>query len=195
MLSPRYPAAVVAGNVEVSQAVTNCLFGALGALAAAQGTMNNLTFGNDTYQYYETICSGAPAGPGFDGAAAIHTHMTNSRLTDPEVLESRFPVVLEDFHIRRGSGGRGRWNAGDGTSRTIRFRERMTCALLSGHRRVPPFGLQGGEPGQVGHNLVRRTSGGIEELGGCDQTALEAGEAITVVTPTGGGFGPPELRS
>jgi 5-oxoprolinase (ATP-hydrolysing) len=195
MLSPRYPAAVVAGNVEVSQAVTNCLFGALGALAAAQGTMNNLTFGNDQYQYYETICSGAPAGPGFDGAAAIHTHMTNSRLTDPEVLESRFPVVLEDFHIRRGSGGRGHWNAGDGTSRTIRFLERMTCAILSGHRRVPPFGLEGGEPGQVGHNLVRRNSGEVEELGGCDQTILEAREAIIVITPTGGGFGRPEQRS
>src|SRR4029079_652831 len=137
MLTPEYPAAVVAGNVEVSQAVTNCLFGALGALAAAQGTMNNLTFRNDTYQYYETICSGAPAGPGFDGAAAIHTHMTNSRLTDPEVLESRFPVVLEDFHIRRGSGGTGRWRAGDGTLRRIRFLKPMSAAILSGHRAVP----------------------------------------------------------
>ncbi|HVL70892.1 MAG TPA: hydantoinase B/oxoprolinase family protein, partial [Beijerinckiaceae bacterium] len=125
MLSPRYPAAVVAGNVEVSQAVTNCLFGALGALAASQGTMNNLTFGNDVYQYYETICSGSPAGPGFDGADGVHVHMTNSRLTDPEILETRFPVVLEDFHVRTGSGGKGRWKAGDGTSRTIRFRERM----------------------------------------------------------------------
>ena len=123
MLSPRYPAAVVAGNVEVSQAVTDTLFAALGALGSAQGTMNNLTFGDATHQYYETICSGAPAGPGFDGAAAVHTHMTNSRLTDPEILESRFPVVLEDFHIRRGSGGKGKWNAGDGTLRRIRFLE------------------------------------------------------------------------
>ena len=136
MLSPAYPAAVVAGNVETSQAVTNCLFAALGALGTAQGTMNNLTFGNERHQYYETICSGAPAGPGFDGADAVHTHMTNSRLTDPEILELRFPVVLEDFHIRKGSGGRGRWHAGDGTSRTIRFRERMDCAILSGHRRI-----------------------------------------------------------
>jgi 5-oxoprolinase (ATP-hydrolysing) len=189
MLSPRRPAAVVAGNVEVSQAVTNCLFGALGALAAAQGTMNNLTFGNDRYQYYETICSGAPAGEGFDGAPAVHTHMTNSRLTDPEILELRFPVVLEDFHIRKGSGGRGRWHAGDGTSRTIRFREKMNCAILSGHRKVAPFGLGGGNAGEKGRNLVRRLGGSIEDLAGCDETALEAGEAITIVTPTGGGFG------
>jgi 5-oxoprolinase (ATP-hydrolysing) len=192
MLSPQWPAAVVAGNVEVSQAVTNCLFGALGALSAAQGTMNNLTFGNERYQYYETICSGAPAGEGFDGAPGVHTHMTNSRLTDPEILESRFPVVLEDFHIRQGSGGRGRWRAGDGTSRTIRFRERMECALLSGHRRVRPFGLNGGEPGECGRNLVRRNDGRIEELGGCDLTVLEPGEAITVMTPTGGGYGKAE---
>ena len=189
MLSPRYPAAVVAGNVEVSQAVTNCLFGALGALAAAQGTMNNLTFGNDRYQYYETICSGAPAGEGFDGADGVHTHMTNSRLTDPEILETRFPVVLEDFHIREGSGGRGRWHAGDGTSRTIRFLEAMDCAILSGHRKVPPFGLFGGEPGEIGHNIVRRASGATEELAGADQTAMAAGDTITIVTPTGGGFG------
>ncbi|WP_088348325.1 MULTISPECIES: hydantoinase B/oxoprolinase family protein [Rhodomicrobium] len=190
MLTPQWPAAVVAGNVEVSQAVTNCLFGALGALAAAQGTMNNLNFGNDRYQYYETICSGAPAGDGFSGADAIHTHMTNSRLTDPEILEWRFPVVLEDFHIRADSGGEGRWHAGNGTSRTIRFRERMECALLSGHRRVRPFGLAGGEPGQLGRNIVRRLDGRMEELKGADQTVLEAGEAITVITPTGGGFGP-----
>ncbi len=189
MLSPRYPAAVVAGNVEVSQAVTNCLFGALGALAAAQGTMNNLTFGNDSHQYYETICSGAPAGPTFDGASGVHTHMTNSRLTDPEILETRFPVVLEDFHIRAGSGGKGRYRAGDGTSRTIRFLERMDCAILSGHRKVRPFGMDGGEPGETGRNLVRRTDGRTEELKGCDQTVLEPGEAITIVTPTGGGFG------
>jgi len=189
MLKPRYPAAVVAGNVEVSQAVTNCLFGALGALGSSQGTMNNLTFGNDAYQYYETICSGSPAGPGFDGTSAVHVHMTNSRLTDPEILETRFPVVLEDFHIRRGSGGRGRWNAGDGTSRTIRFRERMDCAILSSHRRVPPFGVDGGEPGEVGQTLIRRNDGAVVALGGCDQVLLEAGEAVTVITPTGGGFG------
>ena len=189
MLSPKWPAAVVAGNVETSQAVTNCLFGAMGALSAAQGTMNNLNFGNARYQYYETICSGSPAGNGFSGVPAIHTHMTNSRLTDPEILESRFPVVLEDFHIREGSGGKGRWSAGDGTSRTIRFRERMECAVLSGHRKVRPFGLEGGEPGEVGHNSVRRLNGDVEAISGCDQTVLEAGEAITIVTPTGGGYG------
>jgi 5-oxoprolinase (ATP-hydrolysing) len=189
MLAPRYPAAVVAGNVEVSQAVTNCLFGALKALASAQGTMNNLTFGNNRYQYYETICSGAPAGPDFDGASGVHTHMTNSRLTDPEILETRFPVVLEEFTIRRGSGGRGRHNAGDGTRRTIRFLETMECAILAGHRRVRPFGVDGGEPGQLGENLVRRASG-VEKLKGCASVVLSAGEAITIVTPTGGGFGP-----
>ncbi|RVI19412.1 5-oxoprolinase, partial [Sinorhizobium meliloti] len=189
MLSPRYPAAVVAGNVEVSQAVTNCLFGAVEAQAAAQGTMNNLTFGNADYQYYETICSGAPAGPGYDGADAVHTHMTNSRLTDPEILETRFPVVLEDFHIRKGSGGRGKWSAGDGTQRTIRARERLDFAILSGHRRVRPFGLKGGGPGEPGRNFVRRNDGRIEELPGSAHTVLEAGEAFTVVTPTGGGYG------
>jgi len=189
MLSPRYPAAVVAGNVEVSQAVTNCLFGALGALSAAQGTMNNLTFGNERYQYYETICSGAPAGPDFSGASGIHTHMTNSRLTDPEVLEARFPVVLEEFTIRRGSGGKGATHAGDGTRRTIRFRETMDCDLLTGHRRIRPFGLAGGEPGELGVNYVRRRNGSIEDLGGCASTTLSEGEAVTVVTPTGGGYG------
>ncbi|WP_288194720.1 hydantoinase B/oxoprolinase family protein [uncultured Phyllobacterium sp.] len=192
MLSPEYPAAVVAGNVEVSQAVTNCLFGAVGAQAAAQGTMNNLTFGNDQYQYYETICSGAPAGPGYNGADAIHTHMTNSRLTDPEILETRFPVVLEDFHIRAGSGGKGKWSAGNGTQRTIRAQEKLDFAILSGHRRVAPFGLQGGEPGQTGSNAVRRRNGAVEALQGCAHTVLEAGEAFIIVTPTGGGYGKPE---
>ncbi|MEJ1121082.1 hydantoinase B/oxoprolinase family protein [Phyllobacterium sp. CCNWLW109] len=189
MLSPEYPAAVVAGNVEVSQAVTNCLFGAVGAQAAAQGTMNNLTFGNDQYQYYETICSGAPAGPGYNGADAIHTHMTNSRLTDPEILETRFPVVLEDFHIRPDSGGKGKWSAGNGTKRTIRAQRKLDFAILSGHRRIAPFGLNGGEPGQLGANAVRRNNGQIEMLGGCAHTVLEAGEAFIVTTPTGGGFG------
>jgi 5-oxoprolinase (ATP-hydrolysing) len=189
LLSPRYPAAVVAGNVEVSQIVTNCLFGALEALAASQGTMNNLTFGNATYQYYETICSGSPAGPGFDGTGGVHTHMTNTSLTDPEILEFRYPVVLEDFHLRPKSGGRGRWRAGDGTARTIRFLETMECAILSSHRRVPPFGVKGGEPGEVGRNSVRRLDGRIEMLGGCDQTTVQAGEAVTIITPTGGGYG------
>lgn len=189
MLSPHYPAAVVAGNVEVSQAVTNCLFGATKAMAAAQGTMNNLTFGNNEYQYYETICSGAPAGPGFNGADAVHTHMTNSRLTDPEILETRFPVMLEDFHIRENSGGRGKWTAGNGTHRTIRALEELEFAILSGHRRVRPFGLEGGEDGQLGRNEVRRQDGAVEVLKGCDQVVLKAGEAFTIITPTGGGYG------
>jgi 5-oxoprolinase (ATP-hydrolysing) len=189
MLAPEYPAAVVAGNVEVSQAVTNCLFGALGAMACAQGTMNNLNFGNKTYQYYETICSGSPAGPGFDGTDAVHTHMTNTRLTDPEILEYRYPVVLEDFHIRVGSGGKGKWHAGGGIRRTIRFLEPMNCTLLTGHRVVPPFGLEGGEAGQVGENAVRRKDGSIEKLKGCDSTEIDAGEAIIIQTPTAGGYG------
>jgi 5-oxoprolinase (ATP-hydrolysing) len=194
LLSPEFPAAVVAGNVETSQAVTNCLFGALKALSAAQGTMNNLTFGNDQYQYYETICSGSPAGPGFDGTDAVHTHMTNTRLTDPEVLEFRFPVLLEDFHIREGSGGGGKWKAGGGIHRRIRFLEKMDCAILSGHRRVRPFGLEGGEAGQVGKNFVRRKDGTMEKLEGCDQTVLDAGEAVIIETPTAGGYGDPNRR-
>jgi 5-oxoprolinase (ATP-hydrolysing) len=188
MLTPEYPAAVVAGNVETSQAVTNCLFGALGALAAAQGTMNNLNFGNARYQYYETICSGSPAGPGFNGTDAVHTHMTNTRLTDPEILEFRYPVLLEDFHIRKGSGGKGKWHAGDGIRRTIRFLEKMECTILSGHRRVRPFGLAGGEAGQVGENSVRRKDGRIEKLQGCDATMIDADEAIIIQSPTAGGY-------
>ena len=194
MLSPTWPAAVAAGNVEVSQAVVNCLFAALGWLSTGQGTMNNLSFGNERHQYYETICSGAPAGDGFDGAPAVHTHMTNSRLTDPEVLESRFPVVLDSFEIRRGSGGKGRWCAGDGTRRTIRFLEPMQCAILSSHRRVAPFGLHGGEPGQVGQNFVRRANGRIDALAGCDVTSVGPGDSVTIITPTGGGFGPVATR-
>ncbi len=189
MLSPVYPAAVVAGNTETSQMVTNCLFAALGALGSCQGTMNNLTFGNAQYQYYETICSGAPAGPGFNGADAVHVHMTNTRLTDPEILELRYPVLLEDFHIRKGSGGKGKWHAGDGISRTIRFLERMDCAIISGYREVQLYGMNGGEPGECGANSVRRADGRVEKLKGCDHTVLEPGEAITIVTPTGGGFG------
>ena len=189
MLRPTYPAAVVAGNVETSQHVTNALFAALGAMANAQGTMNNLTFGNDAYQYYETICSGSPAGPGFAGTDGVHTHMTNSRLTDPEMLEFRFPVLLEDFHIRKGSGGKGKWAAGDGTKRTIRFLERMDCAILASHRTIAPKGMEGGENGLKGKTEVRRLDGSVVELGGCDQTILEAGEAVTVTTPTAGGYG------
>jgi len=193
MLSPQYPAAVVAGNVETSQIVTNCLFAAMKAMGPSQGTMNNLTFGNAKYQYYETICSGSPAGPGFDGTSGVHVHMTNTRLTDPEILELRYPVLLEEFSIRRGSGGRGRWSAGDGTYRCIRFLEEMDCAILSGYRRVRPYGLLGGEPGECGENLVRRLDGRLERLEGCDQTVLKAGEAIIIKTPTGGGYGAPEV--
>jgi 5-oxoprolinase (ATP-hydrolysing) len=189
MLSPRYPAAVAGGNVETSQTIVNCLYGALGVLGSAQGTMNNLTFGDARRQYYETICSGAPAGPGFDGAAAVQTHMTNSRLTDPEVLELRYKVLLERFEIRRGSGGKGTWRAGDGTLRVIRFLERMECAILSGFRRARPFGAKGGEPGAAGANFVRRKDGKLEPLAACAQTVLEAGDAIIIQTPTGGGFG------
>jgi 5-oxoprolinase (ATP-hydrolysing) len=191
MLRPEYPAAVVAGNVETSQAVTDTLFGALGAMAAAQGTMNNVNFGNAKYQYYETICSGSPAGPGFPGTDAVHTHMTNTRLTDPEILEFRYPVVLEDFHIRKGSGGRGKWNAGDGIRRTIRFLEKMECTILSGHRRIPPFGMAGGENGQVGENWVRRNNGTMEKLKGADATVIDAGEAVIIQSPTAGGYGKP----
>jgi len=194
MLKPAYPRAVVAGNVETSQHVTNALFGALGALANSQGTMNNLTFGNDVYQYYETICSGSPAGyhndkRGFDGTSGVHVHMTNSRLTDPEVLEMRFPVELEDFHIRGNSGGKGQFNAGNGTRRTLRFREKMDMAILSSHRNRPPEGINGGSMGQVGKTQIRRLDGTIEELKACDQTILEAGEAVILTTPTSGGAG------
>ena len=194
MLRPAYPAAVVAGNVETSQHVTNALFGAMGAMANAQGTMNNLTFGNARHQYYETICSGSPAGRmndgrAFAGTAGVHTHMTNSRLTDPEVLELRFPVLLEDFHIREGSGGGGRFRGGDGTSRTIRFLETMDCAILSSHRDRPPKGLDGGGDGQPGSTTVRRRDGRVETLKACDQTVIHAGEAVIVTTPTPGGYG------
>ncbi len=194
MLKPQYPAAVVAGNVETSQHVTNTLFGALGAIAASQGSMNNLTFGNAVYQYYETLCSGSPAGQyndgtGFAGTDAVHVHMTNSRLTDPEILETRYPVLLEDFHIREASGGKGQFPAGNGTKRTIRFLEKMDCAILSSHRTIKPHGLGGGEEGQMGKTTVRRLDGRIEELQGCDQTIIDAGEAVTVITPTAGGYG------
>jgi 5-oxoprolinase (ATP-hydrolysing) len=195
MLSPRWPAAVAAGNIEISQAVANCLLGALRILAPAQGTMNNLSFGNHLYQHSETICSGTSAGPGFDGTDATHSHMTNSRLTDPETLETRFPVVVEDFHICKGSGGKGRWCAGNGTSRTIRFRQRMECAILSGHRLVPPPGVGGGEAGRTGRNLWRRANGEVVELEGCDQVVVDAGEAVTIITPTGGGFGAAEKQT
>ncbi|HVO16590.1 MAG TPA: hydantoinase B/oxoprolinase family protein, partial [Alphaproteobacteria bacterium] len=189
MLNPRYPAAVVAGNVETSQYITDALYGALGVMAGAQGTMNNFTFGNDRYQYYETICGGSGAGPDFDGTDAVHTHMTNTRLTDPEVLEWRFPVLLEAFGIRRGSGGRGRHRGGDGAVRRIRFLEPMTAAILSGHRRIPPFGVAGGAPGALGRNWVERTDGGREVLSGTARAEMRPGDVFVIETPGGGGFG------
>jgi len=189
MLNPRYPAAVVAGNVETSQYVTDALYGALGVMAAAQGTMNNFTFGNEEYQYYETIAGGSGAGEGFDGTDCVQTHMTNTRLTDPEVLEWRFPVLLESFHIRHGCGGRGRYRGGDGAVRRVRFLETMNAAILSSHRRIPPYGLAGGEPGQVGRNSVERANGKVESLGGCAETMMRPGDVLVIETPGGGGYG------
>jgi 5-oxoprolinase (ATP-hydrolysing) len=191
MLSPRYPAAVVAGNVETSQTVTDTLYGALGVLAASQGTMNNFTFGNDTYQYYETISGGAGAGPDFDGASVVQTHMTNSRLTDPEVLEWRFPVRLDEFSIRRGSGGRGRHRGGDGAVRRVRFLEPMTAVMLANHREVAPFGVAGGLPGEVGRNWVERADGTRESFGATCEVAMRSGDVFVIETPSGGGYGAP----
>ncbi|HWY15039.1 MAG TPA: hydantoinase B/oxoprolinase family protein [Rhizomicrobium sp.] len=189
LLNPRYPAAVAGGNVETSQAVVDALFGALGVMAAAQGTMNNLTFGNANHQYYETICGGAGAGADFDGASAVHTHMTNSRLTDPEILETRYPVLLEEFSIRHGSGGKGRHHGGDGVLRRIRFHEDMTAAILSTRRETEPFGLKGGEPGLPGANMVIRAGGETIALRGRDEIAVTPGDQILIATPGGGGFG------
>jgi 5-oxoprolinase (ATP-hydrolysing) len=191
MLKPRYPAAVVAGNVETSQCLTEVLYGALAVMASAQGTMNNFTFGNKRYQYYETVGGGSGAGPGFDGADVVQTHMTNSRLTDPEVLEWRFPVRLESFAVREGSGGRGRWRGGNGAVRRMRFLEPMTAAILSGHRRVRPHGMAGGEAGEPGKNYVQRADGSREELGPFDQTEMAAGDIFVIESPGGGGYGAP----
>jgi 5-oxoprolinase (ATP-hydrolysing) len=197
LLHPRPPAAVVAGNVETSQAVTNALFGALGVLAAAQGTMNNLSFGDGHHQYYETICGGTgagvlPDGRGFAGASAVQSHMTNSRLTDPEILEDRFPVRLERFAIRSGSGGAGRWPGGEGVVRRLRFLAPMTAAILSGSRRVAPFGLAGGESGQPGENRLVRADGSTQPLPGCAALDVEPGDRLRIATPGGGGYGTPE---
>ncbi|MFH9116387.1 hydantoinase B/oxoprolinase family protein [Streptomyces globisporus] len=190
MLDPSYPAATVAGNVETSQAVTGALYGAIGGQAEGSGTMNNLTFGNDHVQYYETIASGSGAGDGFDGADAVQTHMTNSRLTDPEILEWRLPVRLESFAVREDSGGAGRWHGGHGVERRIRFLEPVTIALLSGHRRVPPYGADGGEPGALGEQYIERAGGEAVPLEGCDTAELKAGDVLVVRTPGGGGYGP-----
>ncbi len=191
LLNPHYPAAVVAGNVETSQAIANALYGALGVLAASQGTMNNFTFGNDQYQYYETICGGSGAGANFDGTDAVQTHMTNSRLTDPEVLEWRFPVLVQEFAIRSDSGGSGKHRGGNGVIRRIQFREAMTAAILSSHRVVPPFGLAGGNPGATGRNFVERQGGRIEILASKAAVSVQPGDIFVIETPGGGGFGAP----
>jgi 5-oxoprolinase (ATP-hydrolysing) len=189
MLNPQYPAAVVAGNVETSQAIANALYGALGIMAASQGTMNNFTFGNDRYQYYETICGGSGAGATFNGTDAVQTQMTNSRLTDPEVLEWRYPVLVERFAIRHGSGGIGKYNGGNGVIRRIKFREPMTAAILSGHREIPPFGLHGGGAGSIGCNSIDRCNGEIDRLSGRAEVQMEVGDVFEIETPGGGGFG------
>ncbi|MFF3449434.1 hydantoinase B/oxoprolinase family protein [Streptomyces sp. NPDC002667] len=191
MLAPEPPAAVVAGNVETSQAITGALYAALGVQAEGSGTMNNVTFGNERHQYYETVASGSGAGDGFPGAPAVQTHMTNSRLTDPEILEWRLPVRLDEFAIRHGSGGPGHWRGGDGAVRRIRFLEPMTVSTLSQHRRVPPYGMAGGEPGALGANRVERADGTVTELGGSDTADVGPGDVLVIETPGGGGYGPP----
>ncbi|NLU76040.1 5-oxoprolinase [Streptomyces sp. HNM0575] len=191
MLAPVRPAAVVAGNVETSQAITGALYGAMGVQAEGSGTMNNVTFGNRRHQYYETVASGSGAGDGFDGASVVQTHMTNSRLTDPEVLESQLPVLVEDFAVRHGSGGAGRRRGGDGAVRRIRFREAMTVSTLSGHRRVPPYGMAGGAPGALGSNRIERADGSTVVMGACDSAEAGPGDVLVVETPGGGGYGTP----
>ena len=190
MLSPEYPAAVAAGNVETSQAVTGALYAALGVMAEGSGTMNNVTFGNERYQYYETVASGSGAGDGFDGTDVVQTKMTNSRLTDPEVLEWRFPVRLESYRIRPGSGGPGRWHGGNGGTRRLRFGEAMTVTTLTGHRRVPAFGMAGGQPGALGRHWIEHPDGSVTAMGGCDSVRVEPGDVFVIETPGGGGYGP-----
>jgi 5-oxoprolinase (ATP-hydrolysing) len=189
LLNPHYPAAVVAGNVETSQAITDALYGALGVLAASQGTMNNFTFGNTKYQYYETICGGSGAGGDFNGTDAVHTHMTNSRLTDPEVLEWRFPVILESFTIRENSGGKGKYHGGNGVIRRLRFLENMTAGILANHRVIPPFGLCGGKAGMIGKNYVERNNGTVKKLGSKAVVEMNPGDIFVIETPGGGGYG------
>lgn len=189
LLNPRRGAAVVAGNVETSMVVVDALYGAMGKLGASQGTMNNFTFGNDRYQYYETICGGSGAGPGFDGASVVQTHMTNSRLTDPEIMESRYPILIERFGVREGSGGAGQWHGGNGAVRIVRFREAMTAAILSNRRTTAPFGVGGGEAAKPGRNAVRRANGRVEELGSTARTEMAPGDAFIIETPGGGGYG------
>jgi 5-oxoprolinase (ATP-hydrolysing) len=190
-LAPPPGSAVVAGNTEVSQALCNAVFGALGVAAASQGTMNNFLFGNASHQYYETICGGAGAGPGFAGASAVHTHMTNTRITDPEILEQRYPVRLDRFAIRRGSGGAGQWPGGDGAIRAVTMLEPMTVTLVASSRAVAPFGLAGGAPGVPGAQRIERADGRIEPIGGTARAELDAGDRLVIETPGGGGYGEP----
>jgi 5-oxoprolinase (ATP-hydrolysing) len=191
MLSPRYPAAVAAGNVETSQVVTGALYAALAVMAEGSGTMNNVTFGNERYQYYETVASGSGAGPGFAGTDVVQTKMTNSRLTDPEVLEWRYPVLLESYRIRPGSGGAGRWPGGNGGVRRLRFNQPMTVTTLTGHRRVPAFGLAGGQPGALGRHWIEHPDGTVTPMRGCDSVQVAPGDVFVIETPGGGGYGPP----
>ncbi|MBD2625117.1 hydantoinase B/oxoprolinase family protein [Trichormus variabilis] len=189
MLNPIYPAAVVAGNVETSQTIVDAIYGALGVMAASQGTMNNFTFGNERYQYYETICGGSGAGINFHGTDGVHTHMTNSRLTDPEVLETRYPVQIESFCLRADSGGKGEYSGGNGVIRRIKFLEPMTANILSNHRLIPPFGLNGGEGGKVGRNWIKRQNGTEEYLDSTATVEMQPGDVFVIETPGGGGFG------
>jgi 5-oxoprolinase (ATP-hydrolysing) len=189
MINPVYPAAVIAGNTEVSQSIADCLYGALGVIAGSQGTMNNFVWGNDRFQNYETICGGTGAGPGFNGTDAVHSHMTNTRMTDPEVLEKRFPVQVEEFSIRRGSGGLGKYNGGDGIVRKLKFLEPVTVTTLSSHRDTAPFGKEGGSDGFVGENSIIRADGSSEKLKGNDECQLDVGGVFEMKTPGGGGWG------
>jgi len=189
ILNPVPPAAVVAGNVETSQVVTDCLFAACKGLAPSQGTMNNFTFGNQRHQYYETIAGGSGAGPDHDGTSAVQTHMTNSRLTDPEILETRLPVRLEEFAIRRGSGGKGAHSGGDGVVRRVTFLEEMRANMLANRRKIAPRGLEGGEDALPGKNWVERKDGAREDLGATGSAQMQPGDTFVVLTPGGGGFG------
>lgn len=191
MINAAYPAAVIAGNTEVSQLMCNALLGALGAVAASQGTMNNFVWGNADIQNYETICGGTGAGPGFDGASGVQSHMTNTRSTDPEVLETRFPVRLEEVSIRRGSGGAGATQGGDGITRKMRFLAPMTVTTLCSHRRIAPFGLEGGAPGAVGREWIERADGSMTPHKGNDQNDVAPGDVFVMQTPGGGGYGAP----
>jgi len=191
MLNPHPPASVVAGNVETSMCITNALYGALGTMASGPCSMSNFTFGNERHQYYETISGGSGAGPGFDGTSVVQTHMTNSRLTDPEVLEFRFPVRLDGYAVRAGSGGAGRWRGGDGGVRRVRFLEPMTASILSNGRRHGSFGMAGGAPGQPGANRVERHDGSVVALDHIGSVEMAPGDVFVIETPGGGGYGDP----